>query len=59
MSNPTLEINVAEWVERAKADPITYQQRQTIEIILNAIAMDSVSKLKDGFERRHPRRTCL
>lgn len=39
MSNPTLEINVAEWVERAKADPITYQQRQTIEIILNAIAM--------------------
>ena len=39
MSDPILKVNVAEWVERAKADPIAYQQRQTVEITLNAIAM--------------------
>ena len=38
MSDPFFKVNVAEWVERAKADPIAYQQRQTVEIILNAIA---------------------
>ena len=39
MSDPILKINVAEWVKKAEADPVAYQQRQTIEIILNAIAM--------------------
>ena len=39
MSNSTLEIDVAAWVKRAKADPIAYQQRQTVEITLNAIAI--------------------
>lgn len=39
MSEPVLKINVAAWVRRAEADPVTYQQRQTIEITLNAIAM--------------------
>jgi hypothetical protein len=38
MSDP-LEIDVASWVEKAKADPVTYRQRQAIEITLNAIAM--------------------
>ncbi len=39
MSNPVLEIKVANWVERAKPDPAAYRQRQTIEIVLNSIAM--------------------
>ena len=39
MSDPIFKINVAEWVESAKADPVAYRQRQTVEIILNAIAM--------------------
>ena len=39
MSDPIFKINVAEWVASAKADPVAYQQRQTVEIILNAIAM--------------------
>ena len=39
MSDQTLKIDVAEWVARAKADPVAYQQRQTVEITLNAIAM--------------------
>ena len=39
MSDPILKINVAGWVESAKANPVTYQQRQTVEITLNAIAM--------------------
>ena len=39
MSNPVLEIKVADWVERARPEPATYRQRQTIEIILNSIAM--------------------
>lgn len=38
MSDPILEINVAGWVASAKADPVAYQQRQTVEITLNAIA---------------------
>ena len=41
MSDPVLKINVKEWVERIKADPITYQQRQTVEITLNTIARTS------------------
>lgn len=39
MSDPHLEINVAGWVERVKADPVAYRQRQTVEVTLNAIAM--------------------
>ena len=39
MPNPIFKINVAEWVASAKADPVAYQQRQTVEITLNAIAM--------------------
>lgn len=39
MSDAAFKVNVAEWVERTKADPIAHQQRQTVEITLNAIAM--------------------
>ena len=39
MSDQALKVNVAEWVRRAEADPDAYQQRQTVEITLNAIAM--------------------
>ncbi len=38
MSEP-LEVDVAAWVEKAKADPVTYRQRQAVEVTLNAIAM--------------------
>ena len=38
MSDLICKVNVAEWVERAKADPVAYQQRQTVEITLNALA---------------------
>lgn len=39
MSDAHLEIDVAGWVERARADPVAYRQRQTVEVTLNAIAM--------------------
>lgn len=39
MPEPRLKIDVAKWVENAKADPVAYQQRQTVEIVLNAIAI--------------------
>jgi len=45
MSEKTLEIDVAGWVERAKADPVAYRQRQAVEVTLNAIAM--TAKLND------------
>lgn len=38
MSDHPVEIDVAAWVEKARADPITYKQRQAVEITLNAIA---------------------
>lgn len=38
MSEHLLEIDVAAWVEKARADPVTYKQRQIVEITLNAIA---------------------
>ncbi|MCY3595323.1 MAG: nucleotidyl transferase AbiEii/AbiGii toxin family protein [Bacteroidetes bacterium] len=38
MSSHLLEVNVAAWVEEAREDPVVYQQRQTIEIVLNTIA---------------------
>ena len=34
-----VEIDVAAWVARARADPVAWRRRQTIEITLNAIAM--------------------
>lgn len=39
MPEPSLKIDVAKWVENAKADPVAYQQRQTVEIVLNTIAI--------------------
>ena len=39
MPEPSLKIDVAKWVENAKADPVAYRQRQTVEIVLNAIAI--------------------
>ena len=39
MPDTVLKVDVAKWVERVRADPIAYQQRQTAEIALNAIAM--------------------
>lgn len=39
MPNPVSKIDVAGWVDRAKADPATYRQRQAAEIALNAIAI--------------------
>ena len=39
MPEPNYKIDVAKWVENAKADPVAYQQRQTVEIVLNAIAI--------------------
>ncbi len=39
MSNLAIKINVADWVERAKANPVAYLQRQATEITLNAIAI--------------------
>ena len=38
MSDPRFKIDVATWVENAKDNPVLYQQRQTIEITLSAIA---------------------
>ncbi len=46
MSNPTHRIKIADWVEHAKTDPVTYRQRQTIEIILNSIAMTAPLDVK-------------
>lgn len=46
MSNLTIEINVAEWVERVKANPVAYLQRQATEITLNAIAITAPLKKK-------------
>ena len=38
MSDTVMKVDVAEWVERVRADPVAYQQRQTVEVVLNAIA---------------------
>lgn len=35
-------VNVAEWVERVRADPVAYRQRQATELILNAVAMSTL-----------------
>lgn len=44
MPDPAFKVNVKEWVERARADPVAYQRRQTVEITLNAIAMTAPLK---------------
>ena len=36
--NP-LVVNIAEWVERAKSDPVAYLERQATEVFLAALAM--------------------
>lgn len=41
MSDPIHRVNIANWVRRAEADPIAYQQRQMVEITLSAITMAS------------------
>ncbi|MEX1252421.1 MAG: nucleotidyl transferase AbiEii/AbiGii toxin family protein [Hyphomonas sp.] len=46
MSDAVLELNVAGWVERARANPIAYAQRQAVEVTLNAIAMTAGLKEK-------------
>ena len=39
MSEPNIEVNITEWIDSVKADPIVHAQRQITEIILHAIAM--------------------
>ena len=39
MSEYTVEVNVAEWVKKAREQPRTYQRRQIIEVTLKTIAM--------------------
>lgn len=39
MSDPILKVNIAEWVKKTEADPVVYQQRQSIDITLTTIAM--------------------
>ena len=46
MSEPILKIDVAKWVASVEADPVAYQQRQAVEITLNAIAMTASLKAK-------------
>lgn len=46
MSDLIFKVNVAQWVEKAKADPVAYQQRQAVEITLNAIARTAPLKAK-------------
>jgi|GEM_PF-1548092 predicted ATP-dependent protease len=46
MSEAALELDVAGWVERVKADPVAHAQRQAIEVTLNAIAMTADLKQK-------------
>ena len=35
-------VDVAEWVERVRADPVAHRQRQATELILNAVAMSTL-----------------
>lgn len=39
MSERPYSVDVAAWVERVAPDPVAYRQRQTVEIVLNAVAM--------------------
>ncbi len=38
MSDSPIKIDVARWVERARADPAIYRRRKGVQIILNALA---------------------
>lgn len=38
MPNPIL-VNIEEWVEKTKADPVAYLERQATEVFLNALGM--------------------
>ena len=52
MSEPVRKIDVAEWVARAGHDPVTHQQRQTVHVVLKAVALavplDRMIILKGG-----------
>lgn len=39
MSERPHSVDVTAWVERVARDPVAYRQRQTVEIVLNAVAM--------------------
>ncbi len=39
MSEPSIEVNITEWIDSVNTDPIAHAQRQITEIILHAIAM--------------------
>ena len=39
MSERPYSVDVAAWVERVAQDPVAYRQRQTVEVVLNAVAM--------------------
>ena len=54
MSDHVLKVDVAEWVRRAEASPISYQQRQTVEVTLNAIAMAAPINLEMFLKGRIP-----
>ncbi|MBX3490393.1 nucleotidyl transferase AbiEii/AbiGii toxin family protein [Parvibaculum sp.] len=41
MPDTATKIDLASWVEGARADPIAYRQRQATEVTLNAIAMSA------------------
>ena len=65
MSEYTVKVNLAAWVEKAREQSGTYQRRQTIEIALNTIAMISPLNKKlflkggllMGFAYHSPRQT--
>ena len=44
MSEPARKVDAAEWVARAEDDPIAHQQRQTVHIVLCAIASSAPLK---------------
>ncbi len=41
MHDDTHPVDVSAWVDRATHDPVAYRQRQSIEVILNAVALTS------------------
>ncbi len=41
MSDPVLKLDVTGWVERARADPVAYAQRQAADVTLNAMPTSS------------------
>ncbi len=65
MSDQIQQVDIAEWVDSAKADPVALKQRQATEVILSAIAnstkLQSTMLLKGGvlmgIVYRSPRQT--